>query len=124
MSVRAAGRESGSAPLETLHCESEPTGLEIRDLTITYDTESGPLDTVRNVSLDVSPGEIYGLVGESGSGKTTLARAIVQYLAENGSIKGGSVVLDGVDLLRLISLRCGGSGDPESQWCIRIPFDR
>ena len=101
MSVRAAGRESGSAPLETLHCESEPTGLEIRDLTITYDTESGPLDTVRNVSLDVSPGEIYGLVGESGSGKTTLARAIVQYLAENGSIKGGSVVLDGVDLLRL-----------------------
>jgi peptide/nickel transport system ATP-binding protein len=101
MSGRPAGRESGSAPLETLHFESEPTGLEIRDLTITYDTESGPLDTVRNVSLDVAPGEIYGLVGESGSGKTTLARAIVQYLARNGRIKSGGVFLDGVDLLGL-----------------------
>ena len=81
--------------------ERQPTGLEIRELTITYDTEKGPLDTVRNVSLGVAPGEIYGLVGESGSGKTTLARAIVQYLARNGRIKGGSVVLDGVDLLGL-----------------------
>ena len=79
----------------------EPSGLEIRDLTIVYNTESGPLDTVRNVSLSIAPGEIYGLVGESGSGKTTLARAVVQYLAANGRIKSGSVVLDGVDLLRL-----------------------
>jgi peptide/nickel transport system ATP-binding protein len=76
-----------------------PSGLAIRDLTITYDTETGSLDTVRNVSLSVAPGEIYGLVGESGSGKTTLARAVVRYLASNGSIKGGDVLLDGVDLL-------------------------
>jgi peptide/nickel transport system ATP-binding protein len=75
--------------------------LEIRDLTITYDTETGPMDTVRNVSLEIAPGEIYGLVGESGSGKTTLARAVVQYLARNGRVTGGSVLLDGVDLLGL-----------------------
>jgi len=97
----AADGQGASSALERLQFASEPTGLEIRELTITYDTENGPLDTVRNVSLDVAPGEIYGLVGESGSGKTTLALAIVQYLARNGRIKGGSVVLDGVDLLRL-----------------------
>jgi peptide/nickel transport system ATP-binding protein len=99
--MSAANREGGSAPLEQFDFEPEPTGLEIRDLTITYDTDMGPLDTVRNVSLDIAPGEIYGLVGESGSGKTTLARAVVRYLARNGRINSGSVVLDGVDLLSL-----------------------
>jgi peptide/nickel transport system ATP-binding protein len=76
-------------------------GLEVRNLTITYNTESGPLDTVRNVSLDIRPGEIYGLVGESGSGKTTLARGVVRYLAANGEIRTGSVRLDGIDLLKM-----------------------
>lgn len=76
-------------------------GLRIRGLTVTYDTETGPLHTVRNVSLEIAPGEIYGLVGESGSGKTTLARAVVRYLPANGRITGGSVALDGTDLLAL-----------------------
>jgi len=80
---------------------AEATGLELRDLTITYDTEAGPLDTVRGVSLKIAPGEIYGLVGESGSGKTTLARAVVRYLPSNGRIKSGSIHLDGLNLLSL-----------------------
>ena len=75
-----------------------PTGLDVRDLTITYDTEAGPLHTVRNLSLTIAPGEIYGLVGESGSGKTTLARALVRYLPDNGHIHSGQIALDGVEL--------------------------
>lgn len=77
-----------------------PSGLEIHNLTITYDTDAGPLDTVRNVSLSIAPGETYGLVGESGSGKTTLARAVARYLASNGRIKNGTILLDGEDLCK------------------------
>lgn len=80
---------------------SAAIGLSINNLTITYDTERGPLHTVRNVSLNIAPGEIYGLVGESGSGKTTLARGIVRYLPDNGRITGGVVSLDGVNLYAL-----------------------
>ncbi len=76
-------------------------GLEVRDLTVTYDTEKGPLHTVRDVSLKIAPGEIYGLVGESGSGKTTLARAVVCYLPSNGHVTRGAVMLDDVNLLNL-----------------------
>jgi peptide/nickel transport system ATP-binding protein len=75
--------------------------LDVRDLSITYATEKGPLETVRNVSLEIQPGEIYGLVGESGSGKTTLARALVRYLPRNGTISSGSVYLEGQNLLEL-----------------------
>jgi peptide/nickel transport system ATP-binding protein len=87
MSIRTTKKVQGASP-----------GLEVRDLTITYNTEDGPLDTVRNLSFKIAPGEIYGLVGESGSGKTTIARAVVNYLASNGTIKSGRILLDGVDL--------------------------
>jgi ABC-type glutathione transport system ATPase component len=75
--------------------------LDVKNLTVTYLTERGPVYTVRNVSLQIAAGEIYGLVGESGSGKTTLARAIVRYLADNGQINSGSVKLGNTDLLTL-----------------------
>jgi peptide/nickel transport system ATP-binding protein len=98
MSAKTAYAANGDAASGNIGAGHTSSGLEIRDLTITYDTETGPLDTVRNVSLTVAPGEIYGLVGESGSGKTTLARAVVRYLASNGRIKDGDILLDGVDL--------------------------
>jgi peptide/nickel transport system ATP-binding protein len=79
----------------------DQAGLHVENLTITYGTESGPLDTVRNASISIKPGEIYGLVGESGSGKTTFARAVVRYLPGNGWIKEGSIHLDGIDLRKL-----------------------
>lgn len=75
--------------------------LSVENLTVTYRTEKGPLDTVRNLSLEIPPGTIYGLVGESGSGKTTLARAVVRYLPANGMISSGRVLLEGRDLAPL-----------------------
>jgi len=77
--------------------------LQVSKLSVTYDTKSGPLHTVRNVSFAIARGEIYGLVGESGSGKTTLAYSMIQYLPRNGRVRNGSVTLDGQDLLTLPS---------------------
>ena len=78
--------------------ERTPPLLDVLGLSVTYDTEIGPLETVRQVSFSIQPGEIFGLVGESGSGKTTLARAVVRYLPRNGRISQGRVSLQGEDL--------------------------
>ncbi len=75
--------------------------LDANNVTVTYKTEKGLLDTVRNVTLQLKAGEIYGLVGESGSGKSTLARAIVRYLPENGILSSGSIYLGRTDMLKL-----------------------
>ncbi|NBU06669.1 MAG: ATP-binding cassette domain-containing protein, partial [Acidimicrobiia bacterium] len=44
--------------------------IEIRDLSVTFPSEAGTVQAVRNVSLDIRAGEVLGIVGESGSGKT------------------------------------------------------
>ncbi len=69
--------------------------LSVRDLSCRYETRDGPLWAVRDVDLDVMPGETVGLVGESGCGKSTLARCIVGLTPASG----GSIRLDGEELL-------------------------
>jgi peptide/nickel transport system ATP-binding protein len=56
---------------------------------------------VRDVSFRIARGESYGLVGESGSDKSTIALAVVRYLARNGRISRGGIVIDGRDVLSL-----------------------
>lgn len=62
---------------------------------------AAPVRALRDLHLDVQPGEILGLVGESGSGKTTLARAIMGLLARPGRVDGGAIRFDGRDMLTL-----------------------
>lgn len=75
--------------------------LQVEDLTVVYQTEEGPIEAVRGVSLQVDRGEILGLVGESGSGKSTVALAAIGYLPANGRIAGGRVRLEGHDIVGL-----------------------
>ncbi len=79
---------------------SEPI-LQVRDLCVEYLTAAGPAQAVHNVSLDLAQGEFLAIVGESGCGKTTLLFAIAQLLSYPGSIVGGSVIFDGLDLTAL-----------------------
>ena len=90
-------------------------GLAVRGLSVGYRTDRGLLHVLDDVDISIPPGTVVGLVGESGSGKSTLAYSIVRYLSENARVLGGSVTLDGEDLLhateaRLQSLRGSAIG--------------
>ena len=52
--------------------------LEISRLSVSYQTDRGPLKALRDVSLLVPEGKIIGIVGESGCGKSTLISAIIR----------------------------------------------
>ena len=60
----------------------------------------GPVSAVRDVSLEVSEGEIFGLVGESGCGKTTLALAVMGLLPGSAAVHG-RIDFQGNDVLGL-----------------------
>ena len=75
--------------------------LQVKGLQVWYDTREGPLNAVNDVSFSLKKEERFGLVGESGSGKTTLATALMRLIKPPGQIKGGEVLLEGKDLLKL-----------------------
>jgi ABC-type glutathione transport system ATPase component len=62
---------------------------------------AGKTGVLRNVTLDVYPGEIVGLVGQSGSGKSTLAMTILRLLELKGGTARGTVFFNGRDLMKL-----------------------
>ncbi|ANW03064.1 ABC transporter ATP-binding protein [Bradyrhizobium icense] len=75
--------------------------LRIDHLSVAYRSGGRDRAVLRDISLQIAPGEAYGLVGESGCGKSTLALAVVRYLPRNGKVTSGSVELNGADVMRL-----------------------
>jgi len=89
--------------------------LRVRDLRVSFETATGPMEAVKGVSFDVAPGETVAIVGESGSGKSTIAASINRLLAENGRIASGSIRFDGDEIAtaterRMIALRGSSIG--------------
>jgi peptide/nickel transport system ATP-binding protein len=74
--------------------------LEIRDLSVTYQTHEGPVPAVRGVSLTVDQGLTVGLAGESGCGKSTVASTILRLNPASAKVTG-EVLLEGRDVLRM-----------------------
>jgi peptide/nickel transport system ATP-binding protein len=75
--------------------------LEVRDLKTHFFTRAGVVKAVDGVSFDVTAGEVVGLVGESGSGKSVTGLSILGLIEAPGQIVGGSVRLDGLELVGL-----------------------
>jgi peptide/nickel transport system ATP-binding protein len=75
--------------------------LSVSDLRTEFATKAGPIKAVDGVSFDLQAGEILGLVGESGSGKTVTGFSILGLIDPPGRIVGGSVKLDGRELVGL-----------------------
>ncbi|NAZ37363.1 ABC transporter ATP-binding protein, partial [Rubellimicrobium sp. CFH 75288] len=71
--------------------------LDVQDLTVAF----GPVRAVRGVSFAMGRGEVLAVVGESGSGKSALAMALTALNRGPGVRIGGSVQLEGTDLLAL-----------------------
>ena len=75
--------------------------LEVRDLTVHFDTDDGTVEAVDGITLDVRAGEVLGLVGESGSGKSVTATAMLRLIRPPGRIVRGVIRFEGRDLLGL-----------------------
>jgi len=77
------------------------TILSVKDLRTTFTVGAGEVHAVNGISFDLKKGEILGIVGESGSGKSVTAYSIMQILASNGRISGGSIAYKGKELTTL-----------------------
>src|SRR4051795_8080178 len=76
--------------------------LEVKNLSIAFDTERGQIRPVRDVSFSIYPQQTVALVGESGCGKSVTAMSILRLIpSPPGKVLAGTVTMDGRDLLAL-----------------------
>ena len=72
--------------------------LEVRDLSVRFDTDDGAVHAVDGMSLELGSGQVLGIVGESGCGKSVTALSILGLLPKTASVTG-SVRFEGAELL-------------------------
>ncbi|MDO4913140.1 MAG: ATP-binding cassette domain-containing protein, partial [Bifidobacteriaceae bacterium] len=85
--------------LKQLQSQQGPI-LEVKDLQVDFTTDKKhTVHAVRNASFSVYPGQWVAIVGESGSGKSTSAMAVLGLLAGTGHVTGGSIKLQGEELV-------------------------
>ena len=68
--------------------------IQIQHLTKTFQTAAGTVEALRDISITIPDGEIYGIIGMSGAGKSTLVRSI--NMLERPT--GGKILIDGRDI--------------------------
>ncbi len=73
--------------------------LEIKDLHVSVKTDDGPKEILKGVTLTIKDGETHAIMGPNGSGKSTLAYSVAGH--PKYDITGGTVTLDGADVLAM-----------------------
>lgn len=89
---------NGADVQQSTSADEERPLLEIKDLEVAFNTQSGTVKAVDGVNITLYRGQSLAIVGESGSGKSTTAHAIINLLPGTGHIAGGQILLDGQDL--------------------------
>ena len=74
--------------------------LSIRNLKVSFPSETGVFNAVRGISLSLATGSVLALVGESGSGKTMTALSIMRLIPPPGYISTGEIVFEGQNLMQ------------------------
>lgn len=67
--------------------------LSVRNLKVHFFMDEGIVKAVDGVSVDVFPGQVFGIVGESGCGKTVAVKAILRIVEPPGRIASGEILL-------------------------------
>lgn len=98
MSSRESHHINGAT---TVNWQESDLLLEVRDLSIVYDTPNGPVTAVDHVNMSVKRGEFVAIVGESGCGKSTLLFGISQLSAPPARISDGDVIFRGQNLVTM-----------------------
>jgi peptide/nickel transport system ATP-binding protein/oligopeptide transport system ATP-binding protein len=76
--------------------------LEVQNLKTVFQTRSGEVHAVNDVSFSLRPGELLGVVGESGSGKSVTMMSLLGLLpTPPADVRGGSVMFEDKDLLHV-----------------------
>jgi peptide/nickel transport system ATP-binding protein len=74
--------------------------LDVRDLSVRFETDDGTTHAVDRMSFTLAPGQVLGVVGESGCGKSVTTMALLQLLPPSAVVTG-QVLFEGTDLLRV-----------------------
>lgn len=72
--------------------------LEVKNLSVSFDSPAGEIQAVRDVSFSLKKGEVLAVVGESGCGKSVLCKSIMKLLPASARIKEGSILVCGRDI--------------------------
>ena len=75
--------------------------LEIRNLSVQFQTHRGPFRAVDGLNVTLDKGELLGVVGESGSGKSVTMLAVMGLIPWPGKVTAEKLSFDGIDLLGL-----------------------
>ena len=75
--------------------------LEVKDLSVSFNTYAGEVQALRGINFSVDRGETLAIVGESGSGKSVTVQTIMRLIPmPPGEIKNGEILFDGEDLVK------------------------
>lgn len=75
--------------------------LEIRNLSVYFETAGGPFYAVKGIDITVNNGEILAIVGESGSGKSVSMLAVMGLLPKSAKISADKMMFENIDLMKL-----------------------